>query len=259
MVGQQAPPKMAATAAERKEAADKRARQLDEQIAAWRHKLLRRACTLALADGRDDGLRIVLAYAADDSRSWNGLSFGDVLEQVCGREFKSSWWPVVGGIADPLCALHGAQDGQAVILGIAKLILAHETDDHRRPTLPHALVEGYAAALESDVAEEWREIQDVCHGGNSDTKREPGGLAGGDLLEEFFLLFRTEELRELSKELGFYAGPNLKTAADIRKMLLAVPQGTTRLKLPKAIKPLAAAKKPGKAKAKKAAKRGTKR
>jgi hypothetical protein len=200
-------PKRELTPAEKKQRAADRARQLKDRIADWRHKLLRRLLVRKLADREDSGFRLVLAYAA--APAWRGPSIDFVLEKAAGKR--------VGG--------GGFRDGR---YWPAVTLLEHEATDWRQPTLPHALVERYAEDLGVDVAGGWAGLQG------------PAGGKPDPLLEEFFLLHRTEELRELAKELGVHA-PRTAGRAGIVKLLLAV-MPLRRLKLPQSIKPVAGAK-----------------
>jgi hypothetical protein len=75
------PAKRELTAAEQKERAKQQGEQLRGRVAAWRHKLLRRACIQAIEAGLDTGLRVVLAHACS-GRNYKGLSFADALEEV---------------------------------------------------------------------------------------------------------------------------------------------------------------------------------
>jgi ParB/RepB/Spo0J family partition protein len=233
--GSDKPEKRELSPAEKKQAAANRARQLGERIAAWRHKLLRRACVQAIEAGLDSGLRIVLAFAADQGNlPYDALRFGGALEEVRGvkrreRMYRGEFWPCVAGVA-------AADEEGEVIAALAKRILADEFKDWRRPTLPHSLVESYAAAIDVKLPQAWANLR-------SDL----------DMLEEFFLLHGTEPLRELGKELGVFLG-HASTRGAMVKLLLGKVTGTSLgmpLPLPKCIKPLPAATK-GKGAAKKA-------
>lgn len=208
--------------AEKKKQNADRARQLGERIRAWRHKLLRRACAKAIEDEQDSGLRIVLAHGAQTNLPYGTLTLGEALQEArgikpSGESWQPKWWPVVAGIVSP--APPGREDDEeTVVCTIAQVLLKHEAKDNRRPTLPFDLVEAYAADLGVDLAAEWGELQS--------SPPDP-------MLEEFFLLHQTEQLRELAKELGKFM-PETATRAGMVKMLLA---HRTRFKLPKSIKP----------------------
>jgi ParB/RepB/Spo0J family partition protein len=242
-------PKRELTPAEKKRKAEERGRLRSERIAAWRHKFLRQACIAAIDATGDSGVRILLGFAAEEgSRPFGTLSFPEALRRTLGREprhrdLRTDWWPVVGPIdLRMLGSDDRANSEEEVLPALAKHLLAHETEDWRRPTLPHALVEGYAAALGVDVGGEWSKLQEPFD------YQPPFDRQG--LLEEFFLLHQTEELKELAKELGVHLLPSLSTRRKIVDHLLAIPRGTSRrLPLPKSIKPLAG-EKPTKAKAK---------
>lgn len=217
-------PKRELSAAELKQKAIERGKQRSERIAGWRHKLLRSEVVGCISNGLDNGFRLVMAYAAGPVM---GLSFDDVLSAVTKTKaqhdsYRSYYWAAVAGSKN-------ADDEEALTRAMAVRLLEHETSDWRRPALPHALVERYAEDLQVDVAAAWDSLQEM-----SGSK-----LAGGELLEEFFLLHQTEELRELAGELGSHLPPSVKTRAQICKLLLSIPQGTTRrLPLPKSIKPV---------------------
>lgn len=216
------------TPAERKEQAAARTRQLGERIAAWRHKLLRRACAKAIEDQEDSGLRVVLAHAADRV-SYGGLSFTEALLQVRGvKPSRHGWhdeyWPVVAGIQSS----PAQDDDRGVIAKLAQLILSHESKDWRRPTLPHSFVDSYAHELSVDLKAEWTELQ------NDELNQEPDPM-----LEEFFLLHQTEQLRGLAKELGVFADESANKPAIVKLLLGKLRGGSnSRLPLPKNIKPL---------------------
>lgn len=216
-------PKREPTAAEKKENAKKQAEQLRDRVAAWRHKLLRGACIAAIDAGLDSGLRIVLAFAAQDTRGYDALHFRDALTQVRGvkprsSDYKTEYWPCVAAIGDDFRADKGDDEG-AVVAELAKRILAHDGKDWRFPTLPHSLVESYAAAIDVKLPQAW-----------ANCSRE--------LREELFLLHGSGALRDLSKEMGvFIFNAGSKTRAAMAKVLLA----KEHLPLPKCLKPLAAA------------------
>lgn len=233
-----APVKRELTPAEKKQKAADRTRQRNERIAAWRDKLLRRELVCELDNGADTAFRFVLAYAA--APSYLGPSFDTLLCLATGKRPTTSGhrdvhWPCVA----ELCSVNS----QAKVLqAMAKHLLTCESTDWRRPTMPHGLIDAYAADLHVDVAAAWRNLQ-IAGDGNK--------LAGEDLLEEFFLLHQTEELRDLAKELGKHVPESANRAAMV-KLLLGVSRGTNqRLPLPKSIKPVAGVKT---AKAKKGAK-----
>jgi len=60
------------------------------------------------------------------------------------------------------------------------------------------------------------------------------------IIEEFFLLHQTEELRALGKELGVYLDQAKNRGAMVKLLLAKI----GRLPLPKSIKPLAIERKP---------------
>lgn len=223
-------PKRELTTAERKEKASERTKTRNDRIAAWRHKLLRKAIANVLQTGPDNGLRLVMAYAADPCASWRPPQIHHLLETAMkGRgkprqdHFRKNYWPLV--------MYEGTLEG--AIRDMALQLLADEGKDWRAPTLPHGLVEDLAGDLAIDVATTWRELQ------------ETGPLYDHDLLEEFFLLHQTEELRSLCAELKVVLPPSVNTRAQMVKLLLSVPQGSNRrLPLPKSIKPVAGEAKP---------------
>lgn len=216
--------------AARKEAAAAKTKQLGERIAAWRHKLLRRACSQAIEDEQDSGLRVVLAHAADRCVPHGGLNFTEALLEVRKvqprhRGWSEEYWPVVAQVSDDMAVNETNQNAEGVVVAkLAQIILAHESKDWRRPTVPHSFVESYAADLAVDVAAEWKEMQ--------------GDGPGGDhaLVEEFFLLHQTDQLRDLAKELGTFM-PENATRAGMVKLLMIKLGSNTRFKLPKSVKP----------------------
>lgn len=216
------------TAAEKREKAAERGRQRSERIAAWRDKLLRRVLASRVAQGEDDGLRLVIAYAANPCFSFRKPQLHDLLAAaVPGKKpradrFRENYWPLVEAAG----TLNGA------ISTMAEQLLKDKPPDWRSPTLPYSLVEDFASDLHVDVAKAWLDLQES----------RGAKLAGEDLLEEFFLLHQTAELQDLAKELGVHLLPSMSTRAKIVEFLLSVPRGTTRrLPLPKSIKPLALA------------------
>ena len=200
-----------------------RGNQLRELIANWRQRLLRIAILELLDADKDDGVRLVLAYAARPTHH-SRPTFAKLLEKASNLPGRNAHWNCV---ADDDATLFICQD-------MAKQLLADEPANWREPTLPFELVECYAAALKVDVAAVWQRAQETVSG----TQR----LAGEDLLEDFFLLHRTDELRDLAKELGKHV-PETANRGAMVKLLLAVPRGSNqRLPLPKSIKPLAGVK-----------------
>lgn len=233
--GQDAPEsKREPTAAEKKQKAADRAKTRTDLIAAWRHKLLRHELARRVMLGDDNGLRLVIAYAANPAASWRPPQIDDLLEGAMkGRgakprqdHYRKNYWPLV--------MYAGTLEG--AIAEMAEALLKHEAKDWRSPTLPHGLVDDFAADLSVDVAEAWKDLQqgEIIPGG----KLSP-------LLEEFFLLHQTEELRSLCAELKVILPPSVQTRAQMVKLLLSVPQGSNRrLPLPKCIKPVAGVAKP---------------
>ncbi len=227
-VGRDKPaPKREPTAAENKQAAANRTRQLQARIAAWRDALLRGELIAAINAGLDDGFRLAIAYAAGDS---SGLPFRQALEQATkakaqDEDYRAYFWWAVAGAKDDYA------EG-ALTTALAIQILQHAASDWRRPTVPHALIEAYAADVGVNVAQAWGRLQ---------TTRD-GKLAGGIQLEELFLYHRTDELRALAQELGVGAMPTANRAAMVKLLLAAPVNNTRRLPLPRCIKPLAAAK-----------------
>jgi ParB/RepB/Spo0J family partition protein len=221
--GRDAPvPKRKLTAAELKERRRQMTESLNGRVAAWRHKLLRRACIAAIEAGLDSGLRIVLAAAADEHRPYGALKFGDALEQAQGMKprtsgYRAEYWPCVAGV-EPVADKEGE-----VIAAIAKRLLLDEAKDWRRPTLPHSLVESYAAAVGIKLEQAWSNLRDE---------------AGRSLLEELFLLHQTEPLRELAGELGVHVRDGSNRGAIVKILLGKTTMGG-HLPLPKCIKPLA--------------------
>lgn len=228
-----APAPQERTPAEKRAKAKQRAELLEKRIASWRDKLLRIAVLNEIRDERNDtGFRLVVAYAAGPA--YRGPSISDLLEKATKREgnYKDDgrvhYWPCVADRKADIDETH-------LTMAMAEELLVAESNDWRQPIIPHALIEAYATDLKIDLAAEWRNLQGLIY----DWAR--------DLLEEFFLLHQTEELKDLAKELGIHLMPTLKAGKQIREFLLKVPQGTTkRLPLPKSIKPLAiaAGKKP---------------
>jgi hypothetical protein len=224
------PPKRELSAAELKQKASDRARQRTDRIAAWRHKLLRRAITLVMEMGGDSGLRLVIAYAANPCAAWRKPQIDDLLEAAAkpkprADHFRKNYWPCV--------AYEGTLED--TIGEMAQRLLADEAPDWRSPTLPHGLVENLACDLSIDVGATWERLQ------AGDGKPDP-------MIEEFFLLHQTDELRALGKELGVYLDAAKNRGAMV-KLLLATISGTRRLPLPKCIKPLAGGEPKAKAKA----------
>lgn len=217
------------TAAERRQKTADRAKQLAGKIALWRHKLLRRECVRMIDEGRDDGVRLAMCYAAEVNPI--GPRFCELLQRATKHkpayaDARSHHWPCVGELTTPT-------QQYGVLREIAKAILLDETDNWRGPPLCLDLVNRYAAELSIDVAGSWLWLQ-AKEGDDLPARRQ--------LLEEFFLLHQTEELRALAGELGVHLLPTVKTRADIVKVLLSIPQGTRRLPLPASIKPLAGVK-----------------
>lgn len=217
--------------AEKKQKATERTKLLNGRLADWRHKLLRRALIQLIDYGADNGLRLVLAYAA--SPSYRGPTIADALKKTTGKSQsggggygRGHYWPAVVAMKD-------GKQAAAVLSGMAKQLLADESTDWRMPTLPHALVEGLAADLKVNVEAAWEQLQSTV-----DAK-----LTGEALLEELFLLHQTEELKSLAKELGVQSPKANPTRGDLIALLLAIPRGTKlRLPLPKCIKPVAGGK-----------------
>jgi ParB/RepB/Spo0J family partition protein len=227
--GSPAKPK-AATAAELRAKAKERAEQLGKHVAAWRHKLLRRECIRAIDQNRDSGLRLLLAH--NRYGALHGVSLIDLVEAAIEINGHYVSWKDVAPIIEP-------DREREVLKTMAKALLAHEQKDWRYPTIEHDLVEHYAADLGVDVAGAWIYLQ--AKGGDGYVVLDQ--QESYELLEEFFLLHRTDELKELAAELGVHVLPSLKTRDAIVKLILSVPQGTAkRLPLPKSIKPLPEAK-----------------
>lgn len=221
------------TPAERKAAAAAKTKQLGERIAAWRHKLLRRACSQAIEDEQDSGLRVVLGHAADRCVPHGGLTFTEALLEVRKvqprhRGYSEEYWPVVGAIQDALGSNPKDDYGEVVVAKLSQTILAHESKDWRRPTLPHSFVESYAEDLDVSVKQEWLELQ------RDELTGEPDPL-----LEEFFLLHQTDQLRGLAKELGVFAPETANKPAIVKLLLGSLRGGSNRrLPLPKSVKPV---------------------
>src|SRR6185436_16713331 len=178
---------------------------------------------------QDSGLRIVLAHAAAGRPAFGGLSVGEALEQVRGAKapkygYRDNWWPVVAPISDDMSVNQTNANAEGVVTAkLAQALLAHETKDNRRATLPHELVEAYAADLGVDVAAEWKELQS--------TPPDP-------MLEEFFLLHQSDQLRDLAKELGKFMPETATRAGMVKLLLISLTGGSnTRFKLPKSVKP----------------------
>lgn len=232
--GRDAPlPKRTLTAAEKREAAAAKTRQLSERIAAWRHKLLRRACSQAVEDEQDSGLRLVLAHAAERCVPHGGLNFTEALLEVRKvpprtRGYHAEYWPVVAGIDDCLASTRDEDHEGTVVAKLAQTILGHESKDWKWPTVPHSLVESYAADLAVDVKEEWKELQ------GTELTEGPDPM-----LEEFFLLHQTDQLRDLAKELGVFVSETDAKPLMVRKFVAAITGGNNRrLPLPKSVKPV---------------------
>jgi ParB/RepB/Spo0J family partition protein len=237
-----APPQRKLSPAEQKQKAQARGKLRGERVAWWRDKLLRRAIDRKLLAGQDSGLRLVLAYAA--SPAYRGPSFADLVCKATDCKVSTDGWGTRSHYWRAVCDLKLDARRDLVLKTLAHNLLQEEAPDWRQPTLPHALVEALAEDLRVDVAEAWVALQPTGSAVND---------AGAALLEEFFLLHQTEELRELAGELGVHLPPTVKTRAQMVKLLLSVPQGTSRrLPLPKSIKPLAIAG--GKSKGRKARK-----
>lgn len=242
-VGRDKPaPKREPTAAERKQAAADRTRQLTARIAAWRDGLLRRELIALINAGIDNGFRLAIAYAAGES---NGLSFHQVLEGATKAKSQSDgwrryYWSAVADAKD-------ADAEEALTSALALQVLQHEPSDWRHPTVPHALIERYAEDLGVNVAQAWGRLQET----------QGGKLAGGQQLEELFLFHRTDELLALCRELGVGVMPTATRAAMVKQLLGAPVNNTRRLPLPKCIKQVAvvAKGKPAKGKAVKHGKR----
>jgi hypothetical protein len=223
------------TAAEKKQRAMERGKQLAARIHAWRDKLLRREIIAALSLGIDDGLRLLLSYVP---QSYRGPKVWELIEKVTKKkgqhdQYCEYLWAAVGD-------LKTADRMETILRETARALLAAvEPDDWRRPVMAPSLVEAYAADLAIEIQGAWNRLQQP-------SIADPKELHGEDLLEEFFLFHQTAELQALAKELGVYAEG--KPRGIIVQMLLAYPRGSgRRLKLPSCIKPLAV---PGKRKAK---------
>lgn len=226
------PEKRELSAAEKKQKAADRTKQLKERISAWRAKLLRLAIAEKLDDEVDDGFRLVMAYAASPN-AYRGPSIADVLEKATGAKpsqfgYRENFW---GCLVE--C------DPETVTRAMAKRLLLEDPVEWKSPTLPHGLVDAYAEELNVDVADAWMELQETVRPSSGS-----GRLADEDLLEEFFLFHTTDELRELAIEMGKHVlNSTAATKAGIIKTLLSVPRGTNqRLPLPKSVKPLAGVK-----------------
>ncbi len=207
--------------AEAKQRAADRTRQLGERIAGWRHRLLRRLCIRQIEARGDTGFRLVMAYAAGGGT----LRISDLLCRATkAREqhegYRHHFWNAVAGLGEP-----GPQNEATRLMAIA--LLAHDDRDPKSPMLPKALIDGYAAAIRCDLAAGWNELQQ---------RRDP-------LLEEFFLLHQSDQLRDLAKELGVHVADSANRQATVKLLLAAIePNGTRRLPLPKSLKPLAVEK-----------------
>ena len=231
------PAKRELSAAEKKQKAADRTKQLSERLVAWRDKLLRRVLLEKLDAREDSGFRLVMAYAGDPAHMV--LSFGRLLELAThtkptrdAANYRNVFWKSVA------TAIPGMQEAD-LSLTLAMTLLQQESQNWKSPVIPFDLTAAYAAELEVDVAAAWRRMQETVRPSSG-----AGRLAGEDLLEEFLLFHTTDELRALALEMGKHVlNSTAATKAGIIKTLLSVPRGSNqRLPLPKSIKPLAGVK-----------------
>jgi hypothetical protein len=212
-----------AEAREKIEAAERRSAQLAAHVANWRQKLLRRAISESIDNGDDSGLRIVLAFACGQYRHPSGVpGFGMLLHaQAAPLQAISQW--------DHVCAFRDNEHGHDELGELAQRMLALDA-----PTVfEHDFIDRLALDLGLDLEDEWRALQEPV----GKTSRE---LLGADLLEEFLLLHRAEELHAVAKSIEVHV-PGA-TKEKLVEVLLGIPKGSSRrLKLPKSIKPLAIA------------------
>lgn len=226
-VGQDEPPKKAAgdrqpTKAELREAAEERARKLAGEINVWRHKLLRHEIARAMEEGRDDGWRLVMCYAAYVNTI--GPRFCELLQRATNSWPKADWshgWPCVANVRTEAARRN-------VTHAMALLILRGEPSG-----LDFETVGALAADLGVDVAGAWLWLQAAA---------VPDRAARQAMLQEFLLLHRTDELKDLGAELGVHFMAGTTTKEGMIKLILSKP----RLPVPKSIKPLKAAKAEGK-------------
>lgn len=222
-VGQEEPPKAAARsdakadARDKIEAAERRSAALQEAVAGWRHRLLQRAVAMDIERGRGFAIPVVLAYAMEQPLDRRFPPLVDFVRARSGEQ-----WSLAGKFAD-------AGEGAKLLNELAARLL--RTKAIGGPIFETDFIERLAIGLGLDVENEWLALQQPV----SKTSRE---LAGGDLLEEFFLLFRAEELHAVAKSIEVHV-PGA-TKEKLIEVLLNIPRGSTRrLKLPKAIAPLA--------------------
>lgn len=218
------------TPAQQKLRDKEQAEQLAKRINGWRHRWLRQLIGHAIADGKDNGFRLLLAVAADT---------GDYQVRIADA-FLDATSPHALPIDDweRVEQFHGAKEA-TIVRGIALQLLQQEgRDEVRYPALSFELIDGYAASLGIDLAAAWRDLQTGI------TKDfDP-------MLEAFYLLYTSDQLKALGHELGVHLD-QAKTRAAMVKLLMTRDRV---LAMPKAIPLLKTSKPSPAAKAKKKAK-----
>lgn len=216
--------------------AKQKAEQLSARIAAWRHDWLKALIArelielpVALKPLRE---RLLIAIALHVIQP-GIIQWADVRQQL-----RLDWG-----------RLRALGDGDALWdagTNLVRAIVECTDRDPKYPLIAHGKMDQIAAEAGIDLATEWNVVQEAWRAlGDS----RDDGQREASRFERFFLLFQTDQLDGLGTELGVHVAHVSGKAAKLKLLL-----GRDRnLPLPKAIKPLAGARRPSKSKGSKRA------
>lgn len=207
------------TPAERKQREKEKAEQLANRIAAWRHEWLRHLLA-ALVESHVEIRERVLVWLATAPIGTHKFHPSNAICEQGGKRHGhydcSATW---NSLAGDLSSIEAC--GTAVVRA---LLLAPDRDP-KIPVISHDKVDDMAATAGLDLDAEWKRLQS----GNRDD---------GSHFAAFFALHQSAQLDELGEELGVYVGIAAGREAKLRLFSL----NSRTLRLPKSIKPIAAAK-----------------
>lgn len=212
------------TAAELRAREKEKAEQLTRRIQAWRHQWLKPFVAQAIERQPAIVLRILIWM------STNPLGHFDLIglrlrERIAGKAKEhgasaSDVWRALGQLGADAASL--TQVGQEV----ARCVIAAEDRDGYRPRVDFSTLEELASIAGLDVAELWKQSQ----------AKDSIGHAH---FVEFFELHQTAQLDELGDELMRHVRGQKDKATRVKIFTVAT---SCPVRLPKSIKPLAAAK-----------------
>jgi len=227
------PAKRELSPAEQRAKGKERAEQLTHRIAAWRHDWLKALVARDLFDHPALRERLLVAVALDEIDLTYG-EFGRLPEAVRAAVKREK--PDARGTPYDLLRSLGGDSTALYEAGTALVRAAIECPDldPKFPHIKHAMLDEIAATAGIDLAAEWVALQEDWRP-HLDRGRP---LVEGEeaRFERFFLLFQTNQLDAVGKELGVHVAEASGKAAKIKLLT----SRDRNLPLPKAIKPLAA-------------------